>query len=325
MEIPVFDPELQNPELQKLIGELDHLNASIPLESLFGGAQQQDAGFDPFAFAGDDANYLSLYDLCGGDPILVDTIKRETSGTSIGSSVTPPLVPGPPVPSSNDFDFPAPTVSGKWVPGFHSGLVPMYSYRAHTPYALAALLPVPIPCPATPDPVPASTRAGPSRSVRIADQTRHQPYRKAAPAQRTAWSSIKGKRKGRKGRIETRDYLSAYPANSEDITPLQGYRSLIWEGRWGPIIVDTLKQIGVPYPTMGLQKILTEVYDEEGEQEGVPKGAQGRLAHPWRVSPKTFLASRTISDHIYFYRESSHGICVSRRKGIRPSQRKDRS
>ena len=288
MEIPVFDPELQNPELQKLIGELDHLNASIPLDSLFGGAQQQDAGFDPFAFAGDDANYLSLYDLCGGDPILVDTIKRGTSGTSIGSSVTPPLVPGPPVPSSNDFDFPAPTVGGKWVPGFHSGLLPAYSGRAPTPLALAAPLPVPIPCPATPDLVPASTRAGPSRSVRIADHTRHQPYRKAAPAQRTSWSSIKGKRKGRKGRIETRDYLNAYPVKPEDIKPLQGYKSLIWEGRWGPIIVDTLKQIGVPYPTMGLQRPLMELYDGEGEQEGVPKGAQGRPAHPWRVSLKPF-------------------------------------
>ena len=317
MEIPVFDPELQ-----RLIDDLDHLNASIPLDSLFGGAQQQDAGFDPFVFAVDDANYLSLYDLCGSDPNLVETIKQATSDNSIGSSVVPPLVPATPLPTSDDLDFPAPTVGGKWVPGFHSGLVP--TYRTPTQYALAAPLPVPTPCPATPDPVPASTRAGPSRSVRTADHTRHQPYRKAAPARHTAWSGIKGKRQGRKGHIETRDYLRAYPVKPEDITPLQGYRGLIWEGRWGPIIVDALKQIGVPYPTMGLQKLLMELYDGEGEQEGVPKGTQGRPAHPWRVSLKTFLASRTVSDHTFFYRESSHGICVSRRKGIKPLQRKDR-
>ena len=320
MEIPVFDPELQ-----RLIDDLDHLNASIPLDSLLGGAQQQDAGFNPFAFTVDDANYLSLYDLCGGDPILVDTIRRENSGTSISSSVTPPPAPAPPAPSSDDFNFPVPTIAGKWIPGSHSGLVPTSSYLAPTPLALAAPLPVPIPFPATPDPVPASTRAGPSRSVRTAGHTRHQPYRKAAPAQRTVWSSTKRKDKGRKGRTETRDYLRAYHVKPEDITPIQGYKSLIWEGRWSPIIVDTLKQIGVPYPKAGLEKILMEVYDGEGEQEGVPKGTQGRPAHPWRVSLRTFLASRIVSDHTFLYRESSHGICVSRRKGIRPFQKTDRS
>ena len=316
MEISVFDPELQ-----RLIDELDHLNNSIPVDSLLGGAQQQDAKFDPFMSAMDDESYLSLYDLCGGNPILVDTIKWANSGPSIGSSTTP-LVAAAPSLQNDDFDFPAPRVGGKWVPKLHSSLVPISWYYASTPLAMAAQLTVPTPRPATPDPAPVSSRGGPSRPVRNATNTRHQPYRKAALAKRDASGSTKGKRMRRAGRTETRDYLCAHPAKAEDITRLQGCRGLIREGRWGPIIVDTLRQIGVPYPTKGLQRVLAELYDGEGDQEGIPKEVKDRPAYPWRVSLKAFsVFSRTVSDDIFFFhRVRSPGICVSRRKGIVPFQ-----
>ena len=101
---------------------------------------------------------------------------------------------------------------------------------------------------------------------------------------------------GRKGRVETRDYLGLYPAKVGEMTRPQGYRALIREGRWGPIVVDALRQLGVPYPTKGLQKILSELYDGEGEQEGVPRGIEGRPALPWKVSLQAFRPSRTVSD-----------------------------
>ncbi len=282
-------------EVQRLIDELDHLNNSIPLDYPFCEAPEHDAKFDPFTFAMNEENYLSLYDLCGGDPTLVDTIKWTTGGPSIIlSTTTPPLVAATPSPTSDDFTFPSHTVGGKSVPGFHSSLVPTSSSHAVSPLAPAA----PTPCPTTPGPASASSNVGPSRSVRTTDNTRrHQPYRKEASAQRKGWGSIEGKRMGRKGRIETRDYLCLYPARAGEITRPQGYRALIREGRWGPIVVDTLRQIGVPYPTKGLQKILSELYDGEGEQEGVPKGIEGRPAVPWRVSLKAFLLSRTVSDN----------------------------
>jgi hypothetical protein len=279
MGIPVFDPALQ-----RLIDELNHLNTSIALDSLFCGAPQQDVEFGPFVH---DDCYLSLYDLCGGDPTLVDTIKWGYSCLSIASSAPPLVTPTPP-PRNDNFDFPPPGVGGKWVPTFHPGLVPTHLRHAPSPLALPAPLTVPTPRPATPDPAPASSRAGPSRSVRTADLIRHQPYRKAAPAKCEASGTIKSKGMGRAGRIETRDYLGAHPVTVEDLTRLQGYRALIREGRWGPIILGAIRQIGVPYPTRGLQKLLAELYDGEGGQEGISKGEEGRPAYPWRVSLKTF-------------------------------------
>jgi hypothetical protein len=287
MEIPVFDPELQ-----RLIDQLDHLDTSIPLSSLLCGAPQQDAECDSFAFAVDSECDLSLYDLCGGDPTLVDTIKWAYPGRSIASSSTPPLVAATPPairsPTSDTFDFPAPTVGGKWVPGFHPDSVPTYSHGAPTPLALSAPLTVPTIRPTSPDLAPASSHAGPSRSARIADHIRHQPYRKAAPPKREASGAIKGNDMGRAGRIETRDYLGAHPARVEDLTRVQGYRALIREGRWGPIILAAIRQIGVPYPTRGLQTLLAELYDGEGRQQGIPKGVKGRPAFPWKVSFKNF-------------------------------------
>ena len=294
-KIPVFDPELQG-----LIDELDHLDTANTLNYLPCGAPEQDGVSDTIAFTVDES-YLSLYDLCGGDPTLVDTIKWEYPGPFIGSSTTtPPLVATIPSPTRDDSSFPAPTVGGKWVPAFHPCLVPSslrYAPTAHTP---ATPVTVPTLHPATPAtsdpaPAPASRSAGPSRPRRAADIIRTQPYRKAAPAPRKAKSS--GKHKGRIGRVETRDYLNAYPARAEDMTLLQGYRGLIRAGRWSPIIVDALKQIGVPYPMVALQRLLSELYDGEGEQEGMPKGAEGRSLYPWRVSYKRFLSSRTVSDN----------------------------
>ena len=186
--------------------------------------------------------------------------------------------------------FPAPTVGRKWVSSSHPGLVPS-SLR----YALYPRYPSRCPNPSSSVPSPASRNAGPSRPRRAADIIRTQPYRKAAPAPRKAKSS--GKHKGHIGRVETRDYLNAYPARAEDMTLLQGYRGLIRAGRWSPIIVDALKQIGVPYPMVALQRLLSELYDGEGEQEGMPKGAEGRSLYPWRVSYKRFLSSRTVSDN----------------------------
>ena len=289
-EIPVFDPELQ-----RLIEELDHLDTTVTIDSLPHGDPYQGASFDPFAFASDDESYLSLYDLCGGDPALVDDVKGVYSGSSIGHSTTTPPLAATPSPMNDDFGFPAPTVGGKWAPSFHPGLAPP-SLR-DTPIALppAALVAVPHPqAPATPDPTPASRSAGPSRAHRTAGNIRTQPYRKAAPVSCKARRS--GKHKGRIGRTETRDYLAAYPARVEDITPLQGYRGLIRAGHWSPIIADALTQIGVPYPMVALQRLLSELYDGEGEQEGIPKGAEGRPAYPWRVSLKRFLSSSTASD-----------------------------
>ena len=294
-EIPVFDPELQ-----RLIDELDHLN-TITLESLPCGGLEQGAVFDLFAFTVDDESYLSLYDLCGGDPILVDKIKREYPGSSIGSSTgSPPLVAATPPPMSDDFGFPTPTVGGKWVPSFNSALVPPSLRCAPTAPTPTAPIAVPTPHPATDTtnlalaPASASRSAGPSRLCRSANNIRTQPYRKAGPAPRKARGS--NKHKVRIGRIETRDYLDAYPARAEDITLLQGYRELIRAGRWSPIIADALAQIGVPYPMVALQRLLSELYDGEGEQEGIPKGAEGRPVYPWRVSLKRFLPFSTASD-----------------------------
>ena len=287
-EHPVFDSELQ-----RLIDELDHIGTSTPLDLPFCGAPQQDVESDPLAFAVDNERYLSLYDLCGGDPTLMDTMGWAYPGPSIAATTTTtfPLVAATPSPQRDDFDFPAPRVGGKWVPAFHPSLLPTSLHHAPSPLAVAAQLTVPTPRPATPDLAPASSHAGPSRSARSAANARHQPYRKAAPATRGASGSTKGRRRGRAGRTETRDYLGAHPVRAEDLTPLQGCSDLIREGRWGPIIVDALRQIGVPYPTMGLQKLLAELYDGEGEQEGIPKGVRGRPAYPWRVSLKTFFRS----------------------------------
>ena len=272
-DISVFDPELQ-----KLIDDLNHLDTTITTDSLPYGGPDQGASLDSFGFAGDEESYLSLYDLCGGDPNLVDTIKCVYPSSSISySTSTPSLVAATPPSTSNDSSFPAPTVGGKWVPSFHPGLVPSFLRNTRTPAAPVAI-PNPQPHPATSDPSPASRSAGPSRSRRIADNIRTQPYRRAAPAPRKARGS--GKHKGRIGRLETRDYLDAYPARAENITLLQGYRGLIRAGRWSPIIVDALMQIGVPYPMVALQKLLSELYDGEGEQEGVPKGAEGRPIYP---------------------------------------------
>jgi len=281
MESPIFDAEVQ-----RLIDELDHLDNFITLDSLFCGAQKQ---FDSFALPADDESYLSLYDLCGGDPTLVDTIRRADSASSIDSPATPPLSPA--TPTVEAFDFPAPTVGGKWVPGFHASLVPTFSYRMYAPIAPPAPLTVPTPRPATPDPTPApapaSPRAGPSRSTGATHNIRYQPYRKAAPAKREAPGSIKKKKSvGRAGRIETRDYLAAHPVSIEDLTRVAGSRALIREGRWGCIIMDAIRQIGVPYPTRGLQELLAELYDGEGAQEGIAKGVKGRPPFPWRVSLK---------------------------------------
>ena len=280
MESPVFDVEVQ-----RLIDELDHLDNFIALDSLFCGAQQQ---FDPFALPADDESYLSLYDLCGGDPTLVDTIRRADSASSTDSPATPPLSPA--TPTVEVFDFPAPTVGGKWVPGFYPILVPTYSDRPLAPLALPAPLTAPTPRPTTPDPAPApaSPCAGPSRSTGTTNENRYQPYRKAAPAKREASGSTKKKSVGRAGRIETRDYLAAHPVSIEDLTRVAGYRALIREGRWGCIIMDAIRQIGVPYPTRGLQELLAELYDGEGAQEGIAKGVKGRPPFPWRVSLKAF-------------------------------------
>ena len=313
LEFPIVDPELQ-----RLISELDHLDTSISLGSLLRGAPEQGAVFDSVAFAVDDERYLALYDLCGSDPTLVDSLKWECPDSSIASSTAaPPLVAATLSPTSDDSSFPAPTVGGKWAPSFHPGLVPLsmrYAPTAPTPPAPVAVV---IPHPATPDPAPApaSRSAGPSRSSRTTNRVRNQPYRKAAPAPRKARGS--GKTEGRIGRVETRDYLEAYPARAENITLLQGYRGLIRTGRWGPIILDALTQIGVPYPMMALQKLLSELYDGEGEQEGIPKGAKGRPLHPWKVSFKSFLISSTGFDD-NDYRVHSLGMCASRRKGTVP-------
>ena len=290
IELPVFDAEVQ-----KLIEDLDHLNNSIPLDYLLRGGPEQNTKFDPYTFAVNEEDYLSLYDLCSGDPTLVDNIRWRNLGPSITfSTTTPPLVVATPSPTSDDFTFPPPTVGGKWIPGSHPRLVPTSSYNAPSPLTPATSTN----CPATPGPASGSSHAGPSRSVRSADNIRrHQPYRKATPALHKAWSSVEGRRKGRKGRIETRDYLGLYPANVGEITRPQGYRALIREGRWGPLVMDALKQIGVPYPTKGLQKILSELYDGEGEQEGIPEGTEGRPALPWRVSFKPFLPFKTVSDN----------------------------
>ena len=312
-EIPIVDPELQ-----RLISELDHLGTSIALGSILCGVPEEDAVFDPVAFAIDDERYLALYDLCSSDPTLVEILKWEYPDSSIGSSTaTPPLVTATPSPTSDDSSFPAPTVGGKWVPSFHPGPVPLSLRYAPTSPTPAAPVAVPIPHPATPDvaPAPASSSAGPSRSGRAANRVRNQPYRKAAPAPRKARGS--GKTIGRIGRVETRDYLDAYPVRAENITLLQGYRGLIRTGRWGPIILDALTQIGVPYPMRALQKLLSELYDGEGEQEGIPKGAKGRPLHPWKVSFKSFLSSSTGSDDNN-YRVRSLGMCASRRKGTVP-------
>jgi hypothetical protein len=291
MEIPVFDPELQ-----RLIDDLDHIDASIALGPLLCGAQQQGPEFDPVG----DESYLSLYDLCGGDPALVDTIKWANSGPSIGSSTTLPLVLVTPTPQSDDFTFPAPTVGGKWVPGFYPGLVPTYSHRAPTPFAPSTPVTIPTPCSSTPELAPASSRAGPSRSIRADNPIRHQPYRKAAPAKREASNIIKDKGIGRAARIETRDYLGAHSAEAGDLTRLQGHRALIREGRWGPIILSAIRQIGVPYPTRGLQKLLAELYDGEGEQEGIAKGEKGRSMYPWRVSSQNLFGLLGLSLMILF-------------------------
>ena len=283
VELPVFDAEVQ-----RLIDELDHLNNSIPLDYLLRGGPEQGTKFDPYTFAVNEENYLSLYDLCSGDPALVDTIRWRNLGPPITfSTTTPPLVAATPSPTSDDFTFPSPTVGGKWLPGSQPSPVPTLSYCSSPPLAPAAII-VP-PNPAKTSPVLASSHAGPSRSGRSAGNIRrHQPYRKATPTQRKTWRGDEDRYRGRKGRIETRDYLGLYPANAGEITRPQGYRALIREGRWGPLIMNTLRQIGVPYPTKGLQKILSELYDGEGEQEGIPKGTEGRPALPWKVSFKRF-------------------------------------
>jgi hypothetical protein len=268
------------PELQRLVDELDHLGISFdPLC----GVPEQDTECNLFAFAADDETYLSVYDLCGGDSALVDSIEWANLGPSIVSSTTPSLVAATPSPKSDYFAFPPPSIGGKWAPTSHHSAVSSSLY-GYAPPAPAAQVSAPTPHPATPSLARSSNNAGPSRAIRATNNVRHQPYRKAVPITNKAKRSVKGKR-----RLETtKDYLDAYPATPENITPLPGYRGFIREGRWTPIMVDALRQIGVPYPMKGLQKLLSELYDGEGEQEGVPRGAEGRRTYPWRVSLESF-------------------------------------
>ena len=276
-EISVVDPELQ-----RLTDELDHINALVLLDP-FRGTLGWPALFDPLVFAlSDDEKYLSLYDLCSSDPTRVDAIKESSSALSITSSTTPPLVAATSSPESDCFAFPPSSIGGKWFPTSHPSLVPS-SWYVH---ALPAPAP-PTPCPATPDPTPDSCSAGSPRSTRAIENLHHKPYRRAAPVPRRARGGISGKHTGR---VETQDYLDAYPSNSEDIVTLHGYRDLVREGHWGPIIADTLRQIGVPYPIKGLRRLLVELYDGEGEQQGWPKGEKGRPVHPWRVSLKNLIS-----------------------------------
>ena len=277
-------------DIQRLLDEFDHIGLSIPLDAIFRGLEQ-DGEPNPAVLTPDE-KYLSLYDLCGGDPYLVDTIKQGNSSPLVNPSTTPLLCAVTPSPESNSFPFPPLNVGGKWVPGS------LDAPTLHVPPVLPALTtPVTQARLVTPEQAPAPRRVCPSRRVKNAYTTHHRPARTAAPVLCMARSSTSGRRRWR---TRTQDYLNRYPANAQDITRLYGYRAMIQEGRWGPIIVDALQQIGVPYPMMGLQKVLSELYDGEGEQEGWPAEAKDRPAYPWRVSLQIFWSPRTASDDIFF-------------------------
>ena len=242
---------------------------------------------------------MALYDLCGCDPNLVDTINQADSSPLPTSSATPPLRASTSSPGSNDLPFPPPNVGGKWVPGSMDAPT-QHVFRppraSHAPIAHA----------------PAPPRICPSRRAKNAGKTRYQPTRTAPPAPYLARSTISGRRWGR---IRTQDYLDLHPANPQDMKRLHGYRAMIQGGQWGPIIADTLQQIGVPYPMTGLRRVLSELYDGEGEQKGWPAGAKDRPVYPWKVSLKTF-GLLGLSLMVPSYRARSLGTCVSRRKGI---------
>ena len=274
-------------DTQRLLEEFDHIGLSIPLDAIFGGLEPDDEP-NPVVLTPDE-KYLSIYDLCGGDTNLVDTINQANLSPLVNCP-TPLLCAATPSPESNNFPFPPLDAGGKWVPGSLDASTP------HVPPAPPALTtPVAQACLVTPEQAPAPRRVCPSRRVKNAGITHHQLARTAAPVLCMARSGTSGRRRWR---TRTQDYLDTYPANAEDITRLNGYRAMIQEGRWGPIILDALHQIGVPYPMMGLQRVLSALYDGEGEQEGWPAEARDRPAYPWRVSLKAFWSPRTASDAI---------------------------
>ena len=279
-----------DPHIQRLVDELDHIGLSIPLDAVSGGLGQDD---EPNSFVlTPNERYLSLYDLCSGDPNLVDTIRQANSSPLDTSLATSLLCTATPSTESNDTPFPPLNVGGKWVPG---------SLGAPTPPVLRVLpaptAPITQACLLTPELAPALRRVCPSRRAKSAGN---------------AGRSTSGRRRGH---TRTQDYLDVYPAKAQAMRRSNGYRAMIRGGRWGPIIADALRQIGVPYPMMGLQKVLSELYDGEGEQEGWPTEAKDRPAYPWKVSPKPFDVLG-LSLTVFTYRARSLGTYVSRRKGI---------
>jgi hypothetical protein len=291
------------------------------------------------AVATDGDSYLALYDLCGGNPTLAEALLNG-EGTS---SLAPPAPPCP-YESLAEFLVDPPT----WLPVWWTPPCRVPPPRAPTPVpvpptaAPAPVAPAPAPAPATPAPTPApaaplparaalrprarrptrAPTAGPSRSTASgsgsARAARHQPYPLAGAGEGEPRPAKRVRQ-----RVSTRDYLDLHPASAGDMVRVEGHRELIENGHWRPIIADALRQIGVPYPLCGLQTVLKELYDGEGEQAGYAEdaeegeeeeegrggeGAQGkRPEFPWRVSRgKAFFFAWTLSDD-NFYRHHSLG------------------
>jgi len=270
-------PLVLDPEVQRLVDGLDYLDTCTQLDSIC-GVPDQDATFDPFALAIDGESYISLHDLCRGNLNHMDIIRGTDLLSSTMSLATPPTTAIPSL-EAHCSALPPPTISSKWVPTSHSGVAPVLLTTPAQSVLVRPIAPRPS-RPATLGPVPPASTVGQLQSSNVVSGSRHQPYRNVAPPSNIARCKNK------------RDYLNAYPANPESITRFQGYRGLIREGRWGPLIVDALLQIRAPYPVKGLQKLLSELYDGEGEQEGVPKGTEGRPANPWRVGRRKICLLR---------------------------------
>jgi hypothetical protein len=304
------------------------------------------SGVDESAAATYRDSYLSLYDLCGGNPTLAEALLNGD-----GTSTVSPPAPACPYESLGEFLVNPP----RWLPVWWTPPCRVPPTCAPTP---APVPPTAAPAPVTPAPVPRATPAPgpvpvpvpvPVPAALRGSARRPPPAPTAGPSRSTASRSgsgraarqqpyvhrAKGERRVRH-RVSTRDYLNLHPASAADMARLEGHRELIEGGHWRPIIADALRQIGAPYPLCGLQQVLKELYDGEGQQAGWAEDtedaedAEGeeeeegsgaeeakgkRPQFPWRVSRwKAFFLCRTLSDD-NFSRHRFLGTYPTRREG----------
>ena len=250
-------PSVIHPALNPLLGETTIgdkiLDLSYPVEE-WDGADTQVTGADVDAMSDED-QYLSLYDLCRGDTVLLDAI-RCTEPTP-----TEALVPSEPAAALNRV---APL----------QGLIEESSgHVASTSNTDPAPSGVPTPpvfvSPAVVQPLmPVYQATGISRAASPSPKSRYSPYsRPGTWAVRThgkgADRAEPGTNRSGPTKFGKNKYIKHYQIKT--IRPLEGLETTDLnspqaKGRWQEILVDALEQIGMPYSVHGLKRLIAKAY-----------------------------------------------------------------